>query len=86
LQTEDSLTAHLKSKLHTSTEYLCPECHRSFKAAAALIDHFDSASTSCHIRSSQMYQDAVEVASGSFLLVKEDDRGRREQEVNAPMW
>jgi hypothetical protein len=80
------LSEHMKSKTHWTTDVRCPGCHQLFKTTAALVTHFEAPSRKCRMRESTAYADALEIVTGSFMVVKEDEYGDPVEETNAPEW
>ena len=89
-RSEGAITGHLKSPAHGRAGINCPECHDEFKSVAALVGHLEASGTACFAKFSDTYREAIEVASGGFLMVKKELNSNEEEvpviDVGEPTW
>lgn len=74
------LSDHLRAK-HRLTELRCPSCQKVFKTASDMMAHLESRSSRCKIRSSEKFNELVDMVSGGILNVKRE-RTYRDRELN----
>ena len=84
-KSEGAWNGHVNSPAHKGNDNRCPLCLRVFHSATALIQHMESPTERCAVRSTRVYSSVVSMVSGGFLEVAgEHDDGTARFESQTP--